>query len=96
MTGFAGHAGRVTADFVVFPPRWNVADHTFRPPYYHRNVMSEFMGLIRGSYEAKQDGGFVPGGASTPHHVLLRRQCLCLPCVKACSSSREAACMYTC
>ena len=52
----------VTADFVVFPPRWTVAEHTFRPPYYHRNTMSEFMGLIRGSYEAKRDG-FLPGGA---------------------------------
>ena len=48
----------------MFPPRWTVADHTFRPPYYHRNVMTEFMGLINGTYEAKQ-GGFVPGG--TPH-----------------------------
>ncbi|GFR40186.1 hypothetical protein Agub_g745 [Astrephomene gubernaculifera] len=61
-----------TADFVVFPPRWLVAEHTFRPPYYHRNTASEFMGLIRGQYEAKQDGGFLPGGASlhtcmTPH-----------------------------
>lgn len=45
----------------MFPPRWTVADHTFRPPYYHRNVMTEFMGLINGTYEAKQ-GGFVPGG----------------------------------
>ena len=54
-------AGTATADFVVFPPRWTVADHTFRPPYYHRNVMTEFMGLIKGTYEAKQ-GGFVPGG----------------------------------
>ena len=55
-------AGGVTADFVVFPPRWTVAEHSFRPPYFHRNVMSEFMGLIRGTYEAKQDG-FLPGGA---------------------------------
>ncbi|BDA41515.1 Homogentisate 1,2-dioxygenase [Coccomyxa sp. Obi] len=63
--------GGVTADFVVFPPRWTVAEHSFRPPYFHRNVMSEFMGLIRGKYEAKKDG-FLPGGASlhvcmTPH-----------------------------
>ena len=50
-------------DFVVFPPRWMVAEDTFRPPYFHRNVMSEFMGLVRGAYDAKQ-GGFVPGGAS--------------------------------
>jgi len=63
--------GVAVADFVIFPPRWAVAEHTFRPPYYHRNCMSEYMGLIRGVYEAKQEG-FVPGGASlhscgTPH-----------------------------
>ena len=51
----------------MFPPRWTVADHTFRPPYYHRNVMTEFMGLINGTYEAKQ-GGFVPGGTG-PYHA---------------------------
>eukprot|EP00239_Pterosperma_sp_CCMP1384_P005123 CAMPEP_0197849736 /NCGR_PEP_ID=MMETSP1438-20131217/13073_1 /TAXON_ID=1461541 /ORGANISM="Pterosperma sp., Strain CCMP1384" /LENGTH=496 /DNA_ID=CAMNT_0043462555 /DNA_START=239 /DNA_END=1729 /DNA_ORIENTATION=+ len=55
--------GQACADFVIFPPRWSVAEHTFRPPYYHRNFMNEFMGLIRGVYEAKQEG-FVPGGAS--------------------------------
>lgn len=54
-------AGVAVADFVLFPPRWTVAQHTFRPPYYHRNAASEFMGLIRGAYEAKQ-GGFLPGG----------------------------------
>lgn len=53
--------GTAVADFVIFPPRWTVAQHTFRPPYYHRNSMSEFMGLIRGTYEAKQEG-FLPGG----------------------------------
>lgn len=52
--------GVAVADFVIFPPRWTVAEHTFRPPYYHRNVMNEFMGLIRGVYEAKQEG-FMPG-----------------------------------
>jgi len=50
------------ADFVLFPPRWTVAEHTFRPPYYHRNAASEFMGLVRGGYEAKKEG-FRPGGA---------------------------------
>ena len=55
--------GRANADFVIFPPRWMVAEDTFRPPWFHRNVMSEFMGLIHGAYEAKQ-GGFEPGGAS--------------------------------
>ncbi|MGH8127728.1 MAG: homogentisate 1,2-dioxygenase [Gammaproteobacteria bacterium] len=55
--------GTANMDFVIFPPRWLVAEHTFRPPWYHRNVMSEFMGLIQGEYDAKA-GGFVPGGAS--------------------------------
>ena len=55
--------GVANVDFVIFPPRWMVAEHTFRPPWYHRNVMSEFMGLIRGVYDAKEEG-FVPGGAS--------------------------------
>jgi homogentisate 1,2-dioxygenase len=50
-------------DFVIFPPRWLVAEETFRPPWFHRNVMSEFMGLIRGAYDAKAEG-FTPGGAS--------------------------------
>ncbi len=56
-------AGAANCDFVIFPPRWMVAEHTFRPPYFHRNVMSEFMGLVRGVYDAKADG-FQPGGAS--------------------------------
>ncbi len=55
--------GAANVDFVIFPPRWMVAQDTFRPPYFHRNVMSEFMGLVRGEYDAKK-GGFVPGGAS--------------------------------
>ncbi|MGA8032235.1 MAG: homogentisate 1,2-dioxygenase [Casimicrobiaceae bacterium] len=50
-------------DFVIFPPRILAAEHTFRPPWFHRNVASEFMGLIHGSYDAKAEG-FVPGGAS--------------------------------
>ena len=50
-------------DFVIFPPRWLVAEDTFRPPWFHRNVASEFMGLIHGAYDAKA-GGFVPGGAT--------------------------------
>jgi homogentisate 1,2-dioxygenase len=48
---------------VIFPPRWMVGENTFRPPYYHRNVMSEFMGLLKGVYDAKPDG-FAPGGSS--------------------------------
>jgi len=50
-------------DFVIFPPRWLAAEDTFRPPWFHRNVASEFMGLVHGVYDAKADG-FVPGGAS--------------------------------
>jgi homogentisate 1,2-dioxygenase len=56
-------AGTANCDFVIFPPRWLVAEDTFRPPWYHRNVMSEFMGLVQGQYDAKEEG-FVPGGAS--------------------------------
>ncbi|WP_296258903.1 MULTISPECIES: homogentisate 1,2-dioxygenase [unclassified Pseudomonas] len=55
--------GVANVDFVIFPPRWLVAENTFRPPWFHRNVMNEFMGLIEGVYDAKADG-FVPGGAS--------------------------------
>ncbi len=63
--------GTANLDFVIFPPRWMVAEDTFRPPWYHRNVMNEFMGLIQGVYDAKETG-FAPGGASlhncmTPH-----------------------------
>ncbi|MBC7387396.1 MAG: homogentisate 1,2-dioxygenase [Cryobacterium sp.] len=56
--------GVANVDFVIFPPRWMVAENTFRPPYFHRNCMSEYMGLIRGVYDAKTAGGFVPGGGS--------------------------------
>ena len=71
LTSPSDTSGVANVDFVIFPPRWMVAEDTFRPPWYHRNVMSEFMGLIRGVYDAKPDG-FVPGGASlhncmTPH-----------------------------
>ena len=55
--------GVANCDFVIFPPRWMVAEGTFRPPWFHRNVMSELMGLVRGVYDAKAEG-FVPGGAS--------------------------------
>jgi homogentisate 1,2-dioxygenase len=55
--------GTANCDFVIFPPRWMVAEDTFRPPWFHRNVMSEFMGLVEGAYDAKA-GGFAPGGAS--------------------------------
>ena len=55
--------GTANIDFVIFPPRWMVAEHTFRPPWFHRNVMNEFMGLIFGAYDAKAEG-FLPGGAA--------------------------------
>src|SRR5213075_1309522 len=63
LTSSSNVPGRANADFVIFPPRWMVAEDTFRPPYFHRNVMSEFMGLVRGEYDAKKCA-FVPGGAS--------------------------------
>ena len=55
--------GMANVDFVIFPPRWLVATNTFRPPWYHRNLMSEYMGLLLGQYDAKPDG-FKPGGGS--------------------------------
>jgi len=55
--------GTANCDFVIFPPRWIVSEDTFRPPWFHRNVMSEYMGLIEGAYDAKA-GGFEPGGGS--------------------------------
>lgn len=55
--------GTANCDFVIFPPRWMVAEHTFRPPWFHRNFMNEYMGLIYGVYDAKAEG-FMPGGSS--------------------------------
>jgi homogentisate 1,2-dioxygenase len=55
--------GSANCDFVIFPPRWLVAEHTFRPPWFHRNYMNEFMCLVHGVYDAKAEG-FAPGGAS--------------------------------
>jgi homogentisate 1,2-dioxygenase len=63
LTSASETPGVANVDFVIFPPRWAVAEHTFRPPYFHRNVMSEFMGLVHGEYDAKKEG-FLPGGAS--------------------------------
>ncbi len=62
--------GTANIDFVIFNDRWLVAENTFRPPWYHMNVMSEFMGLVYGVYDAKTGGGFVPGGASL-HNAML-------------------------
>lgn len=63
LTSASDTPGMANIDFVIFPPRWMVAENTFRPPYFHRNLMSEFMGLIHGEYDAKAEG-FTPGGAS--------------------------------
>jgi homogentisate 1,2-dioxygenase len=63
LTSPSGQPGVANCDFVIFPPRWSVAEHSFRPPWFHRNVMSELMGLVRGVYEAKAEG-FTPGGIS--------------------------------
>jgi homogentisate 1,2-dioxygenase len=62
-------AGTANVDFVIFPERWSVAEHSFRPPWYHMNIMSEFMGLIYGVYDAKPEG-FTPGGMSL-HNCML-------------------------
>ena len=61
--------GTANIDFVIFPERWPVAENTFRPPWYHRNIMSEFMGLVYGVYDAKPEG-FTPGGVSL-HNCML-------------------------
>ncbi|MGB6117586.1 MAG: homogentisate 1,2-dioxygenase [Mesorhizobium sp.] len=69
LTAPSGEEGTANVDFVIFPPRWLVAENTFRPPWYHRNIMSEFMGLVNGQYDAKEKG-FVPGGVSL-HNMML-------------------------
>jgi homogentisate 1,2-dioxygenase len=63
LTSASDTPGTANLDFVIFPPRWLCAESTFRPPWFHRNIASEFMGLIHGAYDAKA-GGFVPGGGS--------------------------------
>ncbi|MGI9452567.1 MAG: homogentisate 1,2-dioxygenase [Geminicoccaceae bacterium] len=69
LTAPSSTPGTANIDFVIFPPRWMVAENTFRPPWYHLNIMSEFMGLIEGVYDAKPEG-FVPGGMSL-HNCML-------------------------
>ncbi len=69
LTAPSGEDGTANIDFVLFPERWQVAENTFRPPWYHMNIMSEFMGLIYGQYDAKPDG-FLPGGVSL-HNCML-------------------------
>jgi len=68
LTSPSGEAGVANCDFVIFPDRWLVAEDTFRPPWYHRNTMSEYMGLIYGQYDAKEEG-FVPGGGSLHNQI---------------------------
>ncbi len=63
LTSPSGQPGVANCDFVIFPPRWVVMEDTFRPPWFHRNVMSELMGLVHGTYDAKAEG-FLPGGVS--------------------------------
>jgi homogentisate 1,2-dioxygenase len=63
LTSPSPQPGVANCDFVIFPPRWSVAEDTFRPPWFHRNVMSELMGLVHGVYDAKAEG-FLPGGVS--------------------------------
>jgi homogentisate 1,2-dioxygenase len=63
LTSPTASPGVANLDFAIFPPRWMVAEDTFRPPWFHRNIMSEFMGLVTGTYDAKE-GGFVAGGSS--------------------------------
>jgi homogentisate 1,2-dioxygenase len=69
LTSASGLPGTANVDFVIFPERWSVAEDTFRPPWFHRNVMSEFMGLIYGTYDAKPNG-FTPGGMSL-HNMMM-------------------------
>jgi homogentisate 1,2-dioxygenase len=64
LTSPSDTVGTANCDFVILPPRWMVGENTFRPPWFHRNVMNEFMGLVRGVYDAKEAGGFEPCGAS--------------------------------
>jgi homogentisate 1,2-dioxygenase len=69
MTAPSETAGTANIDLVIFPERWLVTENTFRPPWYHRNIMSEFMGLVYGVYDAKPEG-FLPGGISL-HNCML-------------------------
>jgi homogentisate 1,2-dioxygenase len=69
LTAPSGEEGTANIDFVIFPERWQVAEHSFRPPWYHMNIMSEFMGLIYGQYDARPEG-FTPGAISL-HNCML-------------------------
>lgn len=80
----SGVEGTANIDFVIFPERWQVAEHSFRPPWYHMNIMSEFMGLIYGRYDAKPQG-FAPGAMSL-HNCMLPHG----PDAQAYAGAREA------
>lgn len=67
LTAQTDDPGMAVCDFVIFPPRWLVQEHTFRPPYYHRNTMSEFMGNIQGTYDAKKS---FSAGSSSLHSAM--------------------------
>src|SRR5204862_462950 len=69
LTSPSGVPGVANCDFVIFPPRWQVAEHTFRPPWFHRNIMSELMGLVHGVYESEAEG-FLPGGVAIGDQIL--------------------------
>ncbi|MEZ5750452.1 MAG: homogentisate 1,2-dioxygenase [Paracoccaceae bacterium] len=69
LTAPSGQEGTANIDFVLFRERWMVAEHSFRPPWYHKNIMSELMGNIYGQYDAKPQG-FQPGGLSL-HNCML-------------------------
>ncbi|KAF4995938.1 hypothetical protein FGRMN_4792 [Fusarium graminum] len=80
LTDPSDHQGTAVVDFAIFPPRWLVQEDTFRPPWYHRNTMSEFTGLICGQYDAKTGGSFQPVGASL-HNIMSARTwagCRCI------------------
>ena len=78
LTAPSGEEGTANVDFVIFPERWQVAEHSFRPPWYHVNIMSEFMGLIYGQYDAKRGGLRAGRHVAAQLHAAAwpRRQCL--------------------
>jgi len=84
LTAPSSESGVANVDFAIFPERWQVAEHTFRPPWHHVNVMSEFMGLILGQYDAKPEG-FAPGGMSL-HNMMSPHGPDAVACVRAWSA----------
>lgn len=63
--------GANALDLVVFPARWDPTEHTFKPPYFHRNVTTEINGIIEDpSLNAPFTTGMVFVTPSmTPHGV---------------------------